>query len=566
VPGCGSVTASRVLLAASLSLAVFAFAAPAAAIEPLGQIGTSGSGAGQLNSPQGLATDATGSVYVADTGNNRVSQFTTRGAFVRAFGFDVRPDGGTGFESCTVVTGCQAAIAGGNAGQLNVPRSVAIGAAGNLYVADGFNNRVSQFTTQGGFVRAFGFDVRPGAGTAFEVCTAATGCQPGISGGAAGQFNSPVSAVTDEAGSLYVVEVSNNRVSQFTPQGSFVRALGFDTVPGGPTGLEVCTTETGCKAGVFGAGAGQLASPWGVTTDEADNLFVADRNNARVSQFTTHGGFVRAFGFDVRPDGGTGFEACTAATGCQAGTPGSGAGQLDFPLGIASDAAGNLFVADNDNNRLSQFAAQGGFLRAFGFGVRPEGGMGFEVCTAATGCQAGTLGSGGGQFDEPTGVAADCHGAVYVAESDGSRVQRFGDAGTPHPPCPAGGGRPPGGGPPPSGQRALNEFSFGKVKKNKRKGTAKLTVEVPGPGGLELAKTKKVKGASKQALSAGDVKLVIKPRGNAKKKVAEKGKSKVRAEVTFTPDRGDPNTKIKRVKLVSSDQARPGRASSPGPR
>jgi hypothetical protein len=97
--------------------------------------------------------------------------------------------------------------------------------------------------------------------------------------------------------------------------------------------------------------------------------------------------------------------------------------------------------------------------------------------------------------------------------------------------------------------KAPNDFSFGKTKKNKKKGTAKLTVNVPGAGDLELAKSKKLKGATKRADAEGSVKLKVKPKGKAKEKLADKGKVNVNAEVTFTPDGGDPNTKTKKIKL-----------------
>jgi hypothetical protein len=95
-----------------------------------------------------------------------------------------------------------------------------------------------------------------------------------------------------------------------------------------------------------------------------------------------------------------------------------------------------------------------------------------------------------------------------------------------------------------------NAFSFGKVKRNKEKGTAKLPVNVPGPGELDLAKTKKVKPAGTRVPAEGEVKLAIKPKGKAKKKLNKKGKARVRAEVTLTPDGGEPNTEDKKIKLV----------------
>ena len=97
---------------------------------------------------------------------------------------------------------------------------------------------------------------------------------------------------------------------------------------------------------------------------------------------------------------------------------------------------------------------------------------------------------------------------------------------------------------------ASNQFEIGKVKRNKRKGTAKLTVNVPGPGELELAKTKKVRVDDESAEDAGKEKLSIKPKGKAKKKLNAKGKAKVKANVTFTPTGGPPNTEDKKIKLV----------------
>jgi hypothetical protein len=97
-----------------------------------------------------------------------------------------------------------------------------------------------------------------------------------------------------------------------------------------------------------------------------------------------------------------------------------------------------------------------------------------------------------------------------------------------------------------------NEFSLGKVKKSKRKGTAKLTIEiVEGPGELELTKTKKVKSDDEAVEGEGatEEKLAIKPKGKARKKLNRKGKAKVKAEVTYTPDGGESNTKSRKIKL-----------------
>ena len=152
-------------IAGAASLCAFlATATPAVAFEQLDQIGSSGSGAGQLAFPSGIATDPAGNLLVADRSNHRVSEFGPTGAFIRAFGWDVIPEPPAEFEVCTAATGCKAGVApGGDPGQLNSPQGITVDPSGNLAVADSFNNRVSLFTTQGAFIRAFGFDVIPGA-------------------------------------------------------------------------------------------------------------------------------------------------------------------------------------------------------------------------------------------------------------------------------------------------------------------------------------------------------------------------------------------------------------------
>jgi hypothetical protein len=135
-----------------------------------------------------------------------------------------------------------------------------------------------------------------------------------------------------------------------------------------------------------------------------------------------------------------------------------------------------------------------------------------------------------------TGVAPDYTptGAIGRADLDGANVDRIFI--TPaEPTAPLG--------------VAVN-VSLGKLKKANSKGTARLTVEVPAPGGLALAQTKKLKGAEVRAGAAGAVQLPIKPQGRAKKKLAKQGRAKVKVEVTYTPDGAEPDTQIAALKLI----------------
>jgi hypothetical protein len=151
------------------------------------------------------------------------------------------------------------------------------------------------------------------------------------------------------------------------------------------------------------------------------------------------------------------------------------------------------------------------------------------------------------------GVAVDAahlywHGFVTIgrARLSGTGIDRnFIDVEATFGGCSCNGVAVDGLGPPPS-----NAFSFGKAKKNRQKGTAKLTVRVPGPGTLKLTRTESLKGARTFADVRGTAKLPVKPRGKAKQKLAARGKAKVKAKVTYTPEGGEPNTQSKLVRLV----------------
>jgi NHL repeat len=173
------------------------------------------------------------------------------------------------------------------------------------------------------------------------------------------------------------------------------------------------------------------------------------------------------------------------------------------------------------------FTDDGAFRRAFGHDVIPGGGTGFEVCGAS--CKQGLEGGTAGQLSVPGGIAIDCRGSIYVADTGNDRVQRFGEPQTALPPCGVAGGASPS-----------NELVLGKLKRNKRRGTAKLTLELAGKRLREIAKTVE---------SAGAFRLAVKPKGKAKRKLARKGKARVRSAVTYVPTGGDPNKKSKRVKL-----------------
>jgi NHL repeat len=245
----------------------------------------------------------------------------------------------------------------------------------------------------------------------------------GSAGSGAGQFTTPTGvAVNETTGDVYVVDSGHHRIQRFDHDGDFELAWGYDVDPDAlsGTGFETCTVL--CKAGVPGAGAGQLASPQGIAVDQdTQDVFVTDQGNNRIEQFDEDGEFVRAWGWDVQEPaaapGTAAFEICGVTDSCRQGATGSGAGQFGTSMGhLAVDPRNStVVVADRTNRRVQRFdGTSGAFLMAFG-----------------------AAGSGVGQFatNQPSRVAVDSAGFVSTVESTASgqtprRVQKFSPDGT----------------------------------------------------------------------------------------------------------------------------------------
>jgi RHS repeat-associated protein len=162
--------------------------------------------------------------------------------------------------------------------------------------------------------------------------------------------------------------------------------------------------------GSLGSTGGKLSSPSGIVIDPSGNIWVTDTGNTRVEEFNEKGEFVGTFGTNVNKtkveSGGTQAEKnlCTAASKnvCQAGTAGELEGQMKEPMGIAASAGGNLFVVEKGNGRVEKFSPSGAILANFG-----------------------TPGSGTAQLKEPTSVAVAPDGSLWVADTGNNRISEW---------------------------------------------------------------------------------------------------------------------------------------------
>jgi len=292
--------------------------------------------------PEGIALDNAGNAYVADQGNNQIRKISAAGAVTTLAG--------------TLVAGSTNASAIGVAALFNGPTGVAADAAGaNVYVADYGNNLIRKIVTATGVVSTL-------AGI-----NGKTGNANGT--GILASFNGPAGVAVDGTGNVYVADFVNNLVRKITAAGVVTTLAGSGTAGN--------TNGTGVAASFNG--------PRGVAVDAAGNVYVADANNNLVRQITAAGVVTTLAG--------------TGAAGNVSGP--ANASSFFYPSGVAVDAAGNVYVADADNNLIRKIAAGA---------VTSLAGSGYLVLNST--------------FNGPAGVAVNSTGVVFVANAYGNLIQK----------------------------------------------------------------------------------------------------------------------------------------------
>jgi hypothetical protein len=304
----------------------------------------------RFNHPFGITVDAAGNVYIADQGNSVIRKMTPS-ALVTTF---------------AGMAGIQGSANGADtAASFYKPFGVATDAAGNVYVADAGNNQI-RIITPAGLVSTF----------------AGTGAAGAANGKDTATFNSPLGVAVDGSGNVYVADYGNNLIRKITPAGVVSILAGT-----GATGAD--------------NGAGNLATfnlPEGLAVDAAGNVYVADNGNDLIRKITPEG-VVSTFA-------GSGGAGSAGGTGTAA--------SFNSPFAVAADGAGNVYVADSGNNLIRKINAAGAVITFAGSGAKGA--------NNATGLAA--------TFNTPSGVAVDVAGNVYVADENNNLIRKINTGGT----------------------------------------------------------------------------------------------------------------------------------------
>ena len=380
-----------------------------------------------LHDPTDVAVDPDGNVYIMDQNNNRVRRVTPSGALTSFWHYSINSqdrmqgvaadrDGNVYVADRTVVGdgGNEGAIyrysSGGGfsvfagirtqygfsgdggpatSAWLDSPYGVTVDSAGNVYIADLDNYRIRKVDGSGIISTVVGTTSGLLAGTVIETFAggaSGTSTVAGFSGdggpAASAELNTPRGVALDSSGNLYIADTNNHRIRKVD-----AGTGNIETFAGGASGT---STVAGFSGDGGPAASAELNLPYGVALDSSGNLYIADYGNHRVRKV----------------DAGTGNISTFAGTG-MGGYSGDGvaatSSMLWFPSDVATDASGNVYIADLANNRIRKVDGSGDISTFAGNG--------------GSGATADGVAATSTNVAFPRGVATDASGNVYIGPS-----------------------------------------------------------------------------------------------------------------------------------------------------
>jgi len=254
--------------------------------------------------PVAVAIDASGNVYFTEFGNNIIRKISTAGVISLVAGIP-----GSIPAPAPAPSGDGGAA---TAATLGYPWGIAVDLSGNLIVADQLNNRVRKVNTTTGIITTIAGDGYVGWTGDGGPATAA-------------RLNYPLGVAVSSTGNIYIADYANNRVRKITASGTMSTIAGI--------GLPYGYTGDGGPATIA-----KLYYPKAVAVDPGENVYICDWNNNAVRKINNLG--------IINTIAGTGTPGFSGDGGLAT------AAQLNFPTGVAVRYDGDVFISDNDNNRI----------------------------------------------------------------------------------------------------------------------------------------------------------------------------------------------------------------------
>jgi hypothetical protein len=276
------------------------------------------------------------------------------------------------------------APSGGSSGnaEFSGPRGVFVDTNGYIFVADDNNNRIQKWDTNGNHIGWIGGGVNGWQ----------TGDAPSFGTGN-GQFHGTSKVDVDGEGNIYATDPYNHRVQKWDAAGNMVGWIG-----GGVNGWQTANAPSS------GNGDGEFNLPEGVALDASGNIYIADKQNHRVHKWDKNGTYIGWIGGGVN-----GWQTGPAPES------GSGDGSFKWPMDVAVDSNGNIYVADTWNWRIQKWSSTGNYVGWIGGGVN-----GWQ-----TGPAPASEGTGFGEFREVFGVSVDTLGNIYAANTLADSVYKW---------------------------------------------------------------------------------------------------------------------------------------------
>ncbi len=310
----------------------------------------------KISRPVSVSVDGSGNIFFVDQDNQRIRKVDAAGIITTVAGTGVAGFNGDNISATTA--------------QLQNPRGVFVDGSGNIFIADGDNQRIRKVDAGGIITTVAGTGVSGFSGDGGPATVA--------------KLNNPYAVSVDGSGNIFIVDGDNQRIRKVDAGGTITTVAG--------TGVSGFSGDGGP------ATAAKLDGPYDVSVDGSGNIFIADRTNQRIRKVDAGGSITTVAGTGVSGFSGDGGPATAA--------------KLKFSTGVFVDGSGNIFIADILNQRIRKVDAGGTITTVAGTGVRGFSGDG-GAATAA-------------QLANPIAVAVDGSGNIFIADQRNRCIRKVG--------------------------------------------------------------------------------------------------------------------------------------------